>query len=58
MGLKQSAFLREKEVEALAKRSGFDCEEIRKWHRGYVFNISGFYFALPVQFCTDADHNV
>ena len=35
MGLKQSAFfLREKEVEDLSKRSGFDCEEIRKWHRG------------------------
>ena len=48
MGLKQSAFLREKEVEDLARRSGFDCEEIRKWHRGYVF----YYFRL--YFCTSA----
>ena len=49
MGLKQSAFLREKEVEDLAKRSGFDCEEIRKWHRGYVCITSGYNFALPVR---------
>ena len=46
MGLKQSAFLREKEVEDLARRSGFDCEEIRKWHRGY----GSYFIALPVIF--------
>jgi len=48
MGLKQSAFLREKEVEDLAKRSGFDCEEIRKWHRGYVH-----YFRFDLSTSTD-----